>query len=134
MVILNPDRWSKEDILTSVGYGWDFYPPGSGGKGPHISARPESLPPSMDLSALVARERRKVSGLKADRSAKICGGLQPGWFLEFVSSETGAALDTEEVIGLVSPWGYIATYSRYNGTPEDPKARKTLDSLCPQTN
>jgi hypothetical protein len=139
MLMPKPEGWSKEDVLTDSGFGWRFYPPGSGGKGPHIYARPEDILVSMDLAAYVARSRRDILAqaggapvLHADRGAAICGGTMRGWYFEFTSHAAGGDLDTEEFVALVPGKGYIVTYDRRAGIPESPAARKALDSLCVQ--
>jgi hypothetical protein len=139
MLMLRPAGWSKEDVFTDSGFGWTFYPPGSGGKGPHIYARPQDIPASMDLAAFAAHARQDAlatagggSGLRADRSVAICSGTMRGWFFEFTSHTAGGDLDTEEVVARVPGKGYIVTYDRRAGTPESPAAREALDSLCVQ--
>lgn len=62
--------------------------------------------------------------------AKICDGAQDGWFNVGSYDNGSQTFELEQTVALDATHAVIATYMRLKGTPEDPAARKALDSLC----
>ncbi|MGH7727558.1 MAG: hypothetical protein ACREM2_02035 [Vulcanimicrobiaceae bacterium] len=137
-VFTGPSGWTRVDSLTQGGLDWNYYPPGAGGKGPHIVIEAHPVSATMQLSDLVRLSRLGLvrlsgrAGIKADHSETICAGSKQGWFFESIFGMTeSSAFDTEQVIGRGANLGYIATYARPKGAPENQAARAALASLCP---
>ena len=61
---------------------------------------------------------------------KVCHGTQDAFYEEIRFPLGAQTFRTEQVATLSAADAYILTYSRFDGTPEDPQARASIDSLC----
>jgi len=105
-----PAKPAPEEARTAL-----FYAVGDGG---------------IALDAYVARVKIALPAgttFADDRALALCNG-QPGRFLAFALGD----VDVEETIASADVIAAAARYERAKGTPEDPGARKAIETLCPQ--
>ena len=125
-------------------------PPGSTvemldiGRGPTVNGFQQQInvlrhrlsDPSIDITAWADQSVQYLqdhdSKVVASHKERLCNGTEDGWLIESSGSYSGRNLDLIQTALLNGEFEYVATYSRLQGTPQDPAAVKALDSLCPQ--
>lgn len=98
-------------------------------RGPALQA---DVTPEEESEAMLSYMKQNVAGfsLKDSHAQSLCKGVD-GWYASYQLPSRGHTIAVEQVFAYTSDASYIMRYSRKSGDPEDPSARKALDSLCP---
>jgi hypothetical protein len=135
-----PAGWTEKPVTMSMGsfvldHMW--MPDDPKLRGDNINLGHTDNPTGMTIDALGAQTKAiydKILGpenVAASRAQKLCNGAANGWYIQthMIMGAMNLVMEQMMVVGKTRVFG--ATYTRKNGAPEDPAARKALDSLCP---
>ncbi|HEY8296914.1 MAG TPA: hypothetical protein VIG32_02700 [Candidatus Baltobacteraceae bacterium] len=136
-VLVPPPGWVKRDFEMHLGPVTitTMWVKGAGSPD-NINLGNESLdaPVAVEIFAGAAKMGLEQVGgrgaVKISHTEKLCNGTQNGWLLESNLSFGTHPVDTEQVFSVGKTHAFILTYTRLQGAPEDPVARRALDTLC----
>lgn len=82
---------------------------------------------------LNAAVKQKFPGavMRRSHAETVCNGTAAGWYLEYDLNMKGIDFIIEQAVVFAENIQYGATYARAATQPEDPAARRALDTLCP---
>jgi hypothetical protein len=135
-----PNSWVRRqrlggsDDMATLGF---WLPPGDNSGGEWLSVVSQNVPTGMTPNefATVTKSNLQHSigeqNVQVFRAHPICNGSLNGWYAQSVTYVGIRQVIAEQTIGLIGTDGYVATYSRPQGSTENSEARKALDSLCP---
>jgi hypothetical protein len=134
-----PNSWIRQkrdygsDGMATLGF---WVPPGTNAGGEWLSVASQTVPSGLtpdQFAAITHQNLQRAIGdqnVHAFRTERICTGTQSGWYAESITYVGPRQVITEQTIGLIGSDSYVATYSRPEGSAENPAARQALDSLC----
>lgn len=98
-------------------------------RGPALQA---DVTPEEESEAMLSYMKQNVAGfsLKDSHAQSLCKGVD-GWYASYLLTSGAHELAVEQAFAYAADASYIMRYTRKSGDPEDPNARKALDSLCP---
>lgn len=135
-----PQGWTEKPVTMTMGsfildHMWMADDPKS--RGDSINLGHAENPTGMTIDSLGAQTKAiydKILGpenVAASRAQKLCNGTVNGWYIQTHMTMGVMNLVMEQMMVAGKTRVFGATYTRKNGAPEDPGARKALDSLCP---
>ncbi|HET9394012.1 MAG TPA: hypothetical protein VFO29_10910 [Candidatus Rubrimentiphilum sp.] len=134
-----PNSWIRQkrdygsDGMATLGF---WVPPGANAGGEWLSVASQTVPTGLtpdQFAAITQQNLQRAIGdqnVRVFRTEKICNGSQNGWYAESVTYVGPRRVVTEQTIGLWGSDSYVATYSRPEGSAENPAAHQALESLC----
>lgn len=134
-----PAGWTEKPVTMSMGsfvldHAWTADDPKL--RGDNINLGHAENPASMTVDVLGAQTTAaydKILGpgnVKASRAQKLCNGSASGWYIQGNMTMGAMNFVIEQMLLVGKTRVFGATYTRKSSDPEDPAARRALDSLC----
>ena len=81
--------------------------------------------------AKAIQQKYPSAALRGSHVEPVCDGAYKGWYLEYGLTIRAKDFIIEQSVAAAENVQYVATYARPASEPEDPAARRALDTLCP---
>ncbi len=84
-----------------------------------------------DVLDAAVKQKFPEAVMRRSHAEMVCSGSVSGWYLEYAVNLKGIDFILEQAVAFAENVQYAATYGRAATQPEDPAARRALDTLCP---
>jgi hypothetical protein len=84
-----------------------------------------------DVLDAAVKQKFPAAVMRRSHAETVCNGTAGGWYLEYNLNMKGIDFIIEQAVVFAENVQYGATYGRAATQPEDPAARRALDTLCP---